>query len=81
LYALPLPFGKENVDGRAIARPSLQFMAAYQAALANVPVQLPAEIGSSRNEPGTINALIVSYYKTVAKCEAAQTGPRAAPAP
>jgi integrase len=38
-------------------------MAAYSAALAAFPDQ-PTEIGASRTLPGTINALVVSYYKS-----------------
>lgn len=46
---LPLPIGSE------------EFWAAYQAALANVP---RVEIGASRTKPGTLDALIVAYYKS-----------------
>ena len=42
---------------------SEEFMAAYAAALADVPSQA-SDIGSSRTEPGTINALIVAHYKS-----------------
>jgi integrase len=38
-----------------------EFMAAYQLALASGE---PREIGASRTLPGTINALVVSYYKS-----------------
>jgi integrase len=41
---------------------SEEFMAAYQAALAAMPK--PVEIGESRTQPGTINALVVAYYQT-----------------
>jgi hypothetical protein len=40
---------------------SEEFMAAYSAALARVP---HAEIGADRTLPGTINALVVSHYKS-----------------
>src|SRR5262249_15706111 len=50
--AIPLP-----------GRPgSEEFMAAYAAALAALPQT--AEIGASRTLPGTINALVVAYYKS-----------------
>lgn len=39
-----------------------EFMAAYQEALAGVESKL--EIGASRTKPGTINALIVEYFKS-----------------
>jgi hypothetical protein len=42
---------------------SEEFMAAYAAALAAFPDQ-PTEIGASRTSPGTINALVVSHYKS-----------------
>src|SRR5262249_33017018 len=38
------------------------FMDAYQMALAAIPDSDRPEIGSRRTEPGTINALVVSYY-------------------
>ena len=48
---------------KAIPLPGLpgseEFMAAYAAALAGLP---DVEIGASRTLPGTINALVVSYY-------------------
>jgi len=51
---------------KAISLPGLvgseEFMAAYQAALCTV-VQNP-EIGADRTLPGTIDALVVAYYKT-----------------
>jgi hypothetical protein len=51
---------------KAIPLPGLpgseEFMAAYQAALAASP--RPVEIGESRTQPGTVNALVVAYYKT-----------------
>jgi integrase len=40
-----------------------EFLTAYNAALASIPNEV-AEIGSSRTEPGTVNALVVSYYKS-----------------
>jgi hypothetical protein len=40
-------------------------MAAYYAALAAMPDK-PSEIGASRTSPGTINALVVAYYKSAA---------------
>jgi integrase len=41
---------------------SPQFMAAYEAAMHGVPVEL--EIGASRTKPGTVTAAIVSYYNS-----------------
>ena len=52
---------------KAIPLPGLPgseaFMAAYSAALGGVPDKV-SEIGSNRTLPGTINALVVSYYKS-----------------
>jgi integrase len=52
---------------KAIPLPGLpgseEFMAAYSAALAGLPDQ-HVEVGASRTLPGTINALVVSYYKS-----------------
>src|SRR5467141_1183349 len=52
--------------GKAIPLPGLpgseEFRLAYERALATI--SKPVEIGESRTEPGTINALIVAYYKT-----------------
>jgi integrase len=52
---------------KAIPLPGLpgseEFMTAYQMALAALPDERP-EIGASRTEPGTIDALVVSYYKS-----------------
>jgi Phage integrase family len=52
---------------KAIPLPGLpgseEFMAAYAAALASIPNQ-HLEIASNRTLPGTINALIVTYYKS-----------------
>ena len=52
---------------KAIPLPGLpgseEFMAAYHAALAGLPDK-SSEIGASRTSPGTINALIVAYYKS-----------------
>ena len=42
---------------------SEEFMAAYHAALAALPDK-SSEIGASRTSPGTINALVVAYYKS-----------------
>jgi hypothetical protein len=42
---------------------SEEFMPAYQAALAGQTAP-PIEIGASRTQPGTINALVVAYYKS-----------------
>jgi integrase len=54
---------------KAIPLPGLpgseEFMAAYHAALATMPDK-PSEIGVSRTSPGTINALVVAYYKSAA---------------
>ena len=52
---------------KAIRLPGLPgseaFMAAYSVALGGVPDKV-SEIGSNRTLPGTINALVVSYYKS-----------------
>jgi hypothetical protein len=52
---------------KAIPLPGLpgsdEFMAAYAAALNMVPE--PVEVGASRTLPGTINALCVSYYRSI----------------
>ena len=52
---------------QAIPLPGLpgseEFMAAYHAALATLPDK-SSEIGASRTSPGTINALVVAYYKS-----------------
>jgi hypothetical protein len=52
---------------KAIPLPGLpaseEFMAAYAAALASIPDQ-HVEIGANRTLPGTINALVVAYYKS-----------------
>jgi hypothetical protein len=50
--AIPLP----GVPG------SEEFMAAYAMALAAIPD--PPEIGASRTLPGSINALVVDYYRS-----------------
>jgi len=50
--AIPLP----GVPG------SEEFMAAYAMALAAIPH--PPEIGASRTMPGSINALVVDYYRS-----------------
>ena len=51
---------------KAIPLPGLpcpaEYIEAYQAALAGVPV-LTREVGASRTQPGTINAAIVAYYR------------------
>jgi integrase len=44
---------------------SEQFMAAYAQALAGLPDVDKPEIGAKRTLPGTINALVVSYYRSV----------------
>ena len=53
---------------KAVPLPGLpgseEFMAAYQTALSGLPDQDRAELGASRTEPGSINALVVSYYKS-----------------
>lgn len=41
---------------------SAEFMEAYQAASAGVPAAV--EIGANRTKPGTINSLVISYYKS-----------------
>jgi integrase len=43
---------------------SEEFMAAYAAALAGLPEAEKAEIGAKRTAPGTIDALVVSYYRS-----------------
>jgi integrase len=43
---------------------SEEFMAAYAMALAGLPDAKKPEIGAKRTEPGTVNALAVSYYKS-----------------
>ena len=52
---------------KAIPLPGLpgseEFMAAYAAALASIPNQR-LEIAANRTLPGTINALVVTYYKS-----------------
>jgi integrase len=52
---------------KAIPLPGLpgseEFMSAYSAALASIPDQA-AEIAASRTLPGTVNALVVAYYKS-----------------
>src|SRR5215475_11307065 len=54
------------VDSRKCPCPvcpwSPEFMAAYEQALAGQPVQ----IGSKRTKPGTMRALAVSYYNSLA---------------
>src|SRR5882762_1947702 len=57
-------------SAKAIPLPGLvgseEFMATYQAALsANIPPGINSEIGADRTLPGTIDALVVAYYKTV----------------
>jgi site-specific recombinase XerD len=53
---------------KAIPLPGLpgseEFMAAYAAALAGMSAAAKSEIGESRTLPGTIDALVVSFYKT-----------------
>jgi hypothetical protein len=41
-----------------------EFMIAYQAALAGIPDGQTSEIGASRTVPGTVDALVVSYYRS-----------------
>jgi Phage integrase family len=52
---------------KAVPLPGLpgseEFMAAYTAALATLPDH-PSEIGARRTQPGTIDALAVSYYQS-----------------
>jgi integrase len=43
---------------------SEEFMAAYAMALAGLPDAPKPEIGARRTEPGTVDALAVSYYKS-----------------
>jgi integrase len=43
---------------------SEEFMAAYAMALAGMSEAPKLEIGAKRTEPGTINALVVSYYRS-----------------
>jgi integrase len=53
---------------KAIPLPGLpgsdEFMAAYATLLTGLPNQERPEIGANRTEPGTISALVVSYYKS-----------------
>jgi integrase len=53
--------------GKAIPLPGLpgseEFMAAYQAALTSLETE-QVEIGASRTLPGTIDALVVAYYRS-----------------
>src|SRR5216683_3911665 len=53
---------------KAIPLPGLpgseEFMAAYAAALASIPDQPAVEIGANRTLPGTINALVIAYYRS-----------------
>jgi integrase len=53
---------------KAIPLPGLigseEFMAAYQMALAGMSEAAKPEIGASRTAPGTIDALIVDYYRS-----------------
>lgn len=53
--------------GKAIPLPGLpgseEFMAAYSAAVATIH-DPPSDIGASRTLPGTVNALVVAYYKS-----------------
>jgi integrase len=48
----------------------VEFMAAYHAALAqakdNATANAPTEIGASRTVPGTVDALVAAYYRSVA---------------
>src|SRR5262245_21445989 len=50
--AVPLP----GIPG------SEEFMAAYALALGSIPA--PSEIGADRTLPGTIDALVVAYYRS-----------------
>ncbi len=43
---------------------SVEFMNAYQAALAGIAAP-PTMIGASRTKPGTVNAVIVTYYQAL----------------
>ena len=43
---------------------SEEFMAAYQMALAGMSEAVKPEIGAKRTAPGTIDALVVSYYRS-----------------
>ncbi len=54
MKAIPLP-GQPGSE---------EFMAAYAMALAGVPDAERPEIGAKRSEPGTIAALVVSYYRS-----------------
>ena len=53
---------------KAIPLPGLpgseEFMAAYAMALAGMPDAAKPEIGAKRTAPGTIDALVVSYYRS-----------------
>jgi hypothetical protein len=39
-------------------------MAAYASAVAGLPDDKPGETGADRTLPGTINALVVSYFRS-----------------
>src|SRR5215472_12777542 len=56
-----------RLGSKAIPLPGLpgsdEFMAAYAAAISTLPTET-TEIGASRTLPGTINALVVNYYKS-----------------
>ena len=61
--ALLLPASRLQSDPVAGLAGLREFMAAYSAAIAGLP-EKPAEIGECRTLPGTINALVVAYYKS-----------------
>jgi hypothetical protein len=63
----PRYYFRHGRGGKAIPLPGIpgdeQFMSAYHAALASTS-NVPVEIGASRTAPGTINAVVVNYYKS-----------------
>jgi hypothetical protein len=61
LKAVPLP----GIPGDE------QFMSAYHAALASTS-NAPVEIGANRTTPGTVDALVVNYYKSAAWLDLAE---------
>jgi integrase len=65
----PRYYFRRERGGKAIPLPGIpgdeQFMTAYYAALANT-ASPPSDIGASRTAPGTVDALIVNYYKSAA---------------
>src|SRR5215831_16978891 len=55
--------GRKRIPLRG-APGSEEFMAAYQAALAGEALRV--EVGASRTKPGTVNAVVISYFNSAA---------------